>query len=344
MSDRLTAGPWRRRFTRWLVACGIAASFAASLGASAQGASERPPLRVVVISDLNESYGSTRYSGNVTEAVRRIQEIRPDLVISTGDMVAGQRLAPALGRSDMEAMWAAFHRAVSDPLAKAGLPLAVTPGNHDASSGARFQLERAIYREQWLARRPAVDFVDAADYPFHYAFSLGPVLFVSLDATHVGHLSSREKQWLESLLERHGQRFKHRVVFSHLPLWPFAEGRAADYLGDADLERILQKHRVDVHLSGHHHAYYPAEKGGVRFVSQACLGAAPRALLGGAARSERAITVIEFPADGTIGIEAYRAPRYVEKIPRHVLPERVVSERAVLTRDDLAGGVRTGVR
>jgi 3',5'-cyclic AMP phosphodiesterase CpdA len=324
----------RRRFLRSLTATGVAAAVA-SLGGLAQGAGERRPLRVIVISDLNESYGSVRHSDHVLEAVRRIRELQPDLVISTGDMVAGQRLAPPLARDEIEAMWTAFHHAVSDPLAAAGIPLAVTPGNHDASSGARFELERAIYREQWLPRRPAVDFVDADGYPFHYAFAVGPVLFVSLDATHVGRLSTREKQWLESLLQREGARRRHRVVFSHIPLWPFAQGREADYLGDQELERILQKHRVDVHLSGHHHAYYPAAKDGVRFVSQACLGAAPRPLLGSAARSERAITVIEFPPDGTISVEAYRAPAYVEKIHRHTLPERIVSHRATLVRDDL---------
>ncbi len=50
--------------------------------------------RVVVVSDLNESYGSTRYSPEVDEAVRQTIELAPDLVISTGDMVAGQRLSP----------------------------------------------------------------------------------------------------------------------------------------------------------------------------------------------------------------------------------------------------------
>lgn len=117
---------------------------------------------------------------------------------------------------------------------------------------------------------------------------------------------------------------------------PFAQGRETDYLGDEELERILQRHRVDLHLSGHHHAYYPAAKDGVRFVSQACLGAAPRNLLGSGRRSERAITVIEFRPDEPISVEAYRAPAYTERIHRHDLPDPVVSKRATLVRDDLA--------
>lgn len=328
--------PSRRRLLLALAAGGIAPGLA-SLRSLAQPVDESAALRVVVISDLNESYGSTRYSAHVAAAVRRIVALRPGLVISTGDMVAGQRLSRPMSRAELEAMWLAFHRAVSDPLAHAGLPLAVTPGNHDASSGARFALERTIYHEQWLARRPAVDFVDAAGYPFHYAFAVGRALFVSLDATHVGHLDAPQKRWLAALLQRQGGRYRHRVVFSHIPLWPFAQGREADYLGDAELETILQDGRVDLHLSGHHHAYYPAVKDGVRFVSQACLGAAPRALLGSAVHSERAITLLALRPDGSIGVDAYRAPDYVETIDRRTLPERVTSHQATLVRDDLAG-------
>jgi 3',5'-cyclic AMP phosphodiesterase CpdA len=327
----------RRGLEGWLVTCALVIGLGASPGAIGQGTTAPAALRVVVISDLNESYGSVRYSTAVSHAVKRITEVRPDLVISTGDMVAGQRLAPPMKRAELEAMWTAFHEAVSDPLGRAGVPFAVTPGNHDASTGTRFAIDRTVYREQWLPRRPALDFVDASGYPFNYAFAVGPVLFVSLDATYVGHLAAREKRWLANLLEQHGPRFRYRVVFSHIPLWPFSVGRETEYLGDDELERILQQHRVDLHLSGHHHAYYPGEKDGVRYIGQACLGAAPRPLLGTGQPSEHAITVIEFPSQGRISVEGYRGPDFTQRIDRRTLPERVTSKRATLLRDDLAG-------
>jgi hypothetical protein len=58
-------------------------------------------LRVAVISDLNGDYGSTDYEAEVDEAVSSICALNPDLVISTGDMVAGQRRphAPPSGRA-----------------------------------------------------------------------------------------------------------------------------------------------------------------------------------------------------------------------------------------------------
>jgi 3',5'-cyclic AMP phosphodiesterase CpdA len=300
----------------------------------------RATTRVVVLSDFNESYGSVRYAATVGDAVRRTVALRPDLVISTGDMIAGQRLAPPLSADAVGAMWQAFHQQVTEPLARAGLPFAVTPGNHDASSGARFALERDIYRAQWAPRKPALDFVDASGYPFQYAFRVRGALFVSLDATFVGHLSAPQKQWLDGLLQAEGQQATHRVVFTHVPLWPFAVGRERDYLGDPELDAILQRGRVGLFLSGHHHAYYPGWKDGVRHVSQGCLGAAPRPLIGTASPAPRTITVIELGADGTVQLDAYGGAGFDEVVPRSTLPPRITAHGSTLLRDDLAPAAR----
>lgn len=296
--------------------------------------------RVVVLSDFNESYGSLRYASTVGDAVRRTVALRPDLVISTGDMIAGQRLAPPLSADAVGAMWQAFHQQVTEPLARASLPFAVTPGNHDASSGERFALERALYRAQWAPRKPALDFVDASGYPFQYAFRVRGALFVSLDATFVGHLAAPQKLWLDRLLQGEGQQATHRVVFTHVPLWPFAVGRERDYLGDPELEAILQRGRVGLFLSGHHHAYYPGWKDGVRHVSQGCLGAAPRPLIGTATPAPRTITVIELAADGTVLLDAYGGAGFDELVPRASLPPRITAHGSTLLRDDLAPAVR----
>jgi hypothetical protein len=326
----------RRQFLRWALCLSLLPNGLYGAAAAPPTSPGRGQIRVVVLSDFNESYGSVRYSTHVDAAVGRAIEMRPDLVISTGDMIAGQRLAPPLARGEIEAMWRSFHDRVSRPLADAGLAFAVTPGNHDASSGHRFQLEREIYREQWAPRRPKVDFVDGGGYPFRYAFRVGEALFVSLDATHVGHLSTADKDWLRRLLAKDGPRFRHRVVFSHIPLWPFAVGRENEVLGDAELESVLREGAVDLHLSGHHHAYYPGFKDGVRYVSQGCLGAAPRPLLGASETGGRSITVVDFDATGEIRVEAYGGPDFRQPIARNTLPPRIESRWATLVRDDLA--------
>lgn len=310
------------------------------LGAAAWPAAPalaRPlPTRVVVLSDFNGSYGSVDYIESVHAAVRRTIALRPDLVISTGDMIAGQRIQPRLTRDPLVAMWDAFHRHVTTPLQQAGLPLAVTPGNHDGASGSRFALEREVYREQWLARRPALDFVDARGYPFDYAFRLRGNLFVSIDATFVGPLSPTQRAWVEHVLREGGRDAGQRIVFSHVPLWPFAAGRERDYLGDRQLEAILQRGHVGMVLSGHHHAYYPGFKDGVRYVSQGCLGAAPRPLLGTTAPTERTLTLLELDADGGTRIEAYGSAAFDRPVARESLPREIRTPVATLLRDDLA--------
>jgi hypothetical protein len=291
-------------------------------------------LRVAVVSDLNGSYGSTRYEAGVAPTIERLVALRPDLVISTGDMVAGQRLHPPLGREQVTAMWSAFHAQVTDPLATAGIPLAATPGNHDASAYASFALERTIYREQWEGRSRGLQIVDRGDYPFHYAFAMGNVLFISLDATRVGALDAPQRRWLESLLQREGAKYRHRVAFSHLPIYPFAQGRETEVTADHELERLLQRHGVELYLSGHHHAFYPGFHGGVRHVGQACLGAGPRKLIGDTQRAERAVTWLEF-ADDEVTVTALVAPRLERRIELATLPESIRSPYGTLLRDDL---------
>ena len=296
-------------------------------------------LRIAVISDLNGSYGSTRYDSAVDDAVKRILELKPDLVISTGDMVAGQR-RPHLSRVEIERMWSAFHAHVSDPFAEAGIPLAVTPGNHDGSAYHGFELERRVYADQWLPRKPALEFVDDRHYPFYFAFSAGNVLFISLDATTVGHLPHAQMDWLQQLLEKHGAGFERRVAFSHVPLWPFARGRESEYIGDPALEQLLTEANVDLYLSGHHHAFYPGHKDGIDLVSQSCLGAGPRRLIGARDKSPRSFTLIELTADNTM-LTAFREPGFHESIDWSTLPADIRSPAARLVRADL---VKEGAR
>ena len=288
-------------------------------------------LRVVVISDLNGSYGSTKYHPRVDRAVARIIALRPDLVISTGDMVAGQRL-PLLRGTEVDNMWRAFHERVSNPLAQAGIPLAVTPGNHDASGYRQFKQEREIYANEWRGRKPDVTFLDESDYPFFYAFRLGDVVFVSLDATTVGPLQDGQTARLKQLTAG-----KDTVIaFSHLPLWPFAVERETEVIGDPALQQVFREVGLDLHLSGHHHAFFPGWKDGVAFVGQACLGGGPRQLIGGAQKSGHAITLLEISEQDGIRITALEGQDFSSMLDWNDLPARITFNGTTLTRLDLA--------
>jgi hypothetical protein len=290
------------------------------------------PVTVAVISDLNGSYGSTFYPQLASDVIQRIIAIRPDVVISTGDMVAGQQ-KPLLPKPQVEAMWASFHKIISDPLASAGIPFAVTPGNHDGADSPDFQMERALFAEQWTSRKPAVKFLDDGHYPFYYAFSVGNAVFISVDATLVGPLPEKQMKWLENLLAKSEVKKSRTVLFSHVPLWPFASGRERDFIGDGRLEKLLQKADADLYLSGHHHAFYPGHKDGIYYVSQACVGAGPRPLIGSKAPSKKGFTLIQIEGED-IRINAFEGANLNRPYDWENLPQSVSSKVATLLRAD----------
>lgn len=293
------------------------------------------PLRLVVISDMNGSYGTTGHASTVHDAVRRIIELEPDVVISTGDMIAGQFRDPSQ-RNKLDMLWQAFHQAITRPLADAGIPLGITPGNHDASAYPGFEDERALYARQWRSQKTRLDFVDAAGYPFNYAFTVKGVLLVSLDVTTTGSLQADDLDWLQALLAEHRDRFSDVIVFSHVPVWPFAKGRDTEATRDERLHAILMSAGVRLYLSGHHHAFYPGVLDAVTYISQACLGSGARALLGSeAGRSPKGFTHITLDGD-RIFVSAVSAPAFRSTQDWATLPPQIVSDGVRLQRADLA--------
>ncbi len=287
-------------------------------------------LTFAVVSDLNSHYGSTDYRKEVHAAVKwLVDDVHPDLVISTGDMVAGQRAG-----LDYEAMWQGFHRAVTRPLIRAGIPFAITPGNHDASAGAAYQKERVIFVDQWRRYRPKVHFVDDAFYPLHYAFVMGPALFVSLDATLTGPIDEHQRAWLRRVLDAHKDK-KVKIVFGHVPLYPFAGKVKNEILADTKLEALLDEYDVDLMITGHHHAYYPGRRGHLRLLGMACLGSGARKLVGSDETSANSAVVVHVSADGEVSYDAYRAIDHT-KIERKTLPEHLNDGAYRIWRDDVA--------
>jgi hypothetical protein len=325
----------RMRIHAWLWAALVAGMAGHADAQPAAGrqvlASPQAGLRVAVISDLNGSYGSTEYDRTVRAAVQRIIEVKPDVVICAGDMVAGQKAG-----LDYPAMWAAFHEAVTDPLAEAGIPLAVSPGNHDASGYAAFRGEREEYVKQWRARPPrGVKLVAAEQYPLRYAFTAGPALFVALDATTVGPLDAEQMAWLAAVLKRHGRR-RPAMVFGHVPLHPVAKTRETQVIGDPKLEALLIENRVALVVGGHHHAYYPGRRGPLRLVTTGCVGGGPRVLIGTTERSKKSVIFLGVTKRGITSLDAYAAPGFTEVIPRETLPPFIGEGKRRIDRDDLA--------
>ncbi len=266
-------------------------------------ATEAGVLRVAVISDLNSGYGSTRYVPAVHQAVEDIVAWHPDLVICTGDMVAGQRRG-----LDYEAMWEAFHQAVSEPLRKAGVPLAVSPGNHDASPFGAYAAEREAYVEAWQSRPLKFELLEESEYPLYYAFRLSGVLFIAMDLARAGALDGRQRAWLERTMASNVM-LPRPVVFGHVPLFPFSVGRDSEVTSDAALLSSLHDHQAHV-FSGHHQVYYSGLLNSLHLVSVPCLGTGPRQLRHTHHRSARGYVRLHFIEGELVHWEQRVAPDY----------------------------------
>lgn len=287
---------------------------------------ESPPLEIIVISDLNESYGSTTYGEPTRAAVQYIIDKKPDIVLVTGDMVAGQRK-----NLNYQAMWQSFHKAVTIPLRQHGIALAVTPGNHDASAYKAFSTERNIFVEEWLQYKPEVQFIDDSQYPLYYAFKMDDVLFVSLDDTIIESMNDIQFAWLSDILETPA---KKRIVFGHLPLYPVAQGRETEYIKDSRLVSLFQQTHVDAFISGHHHSYFPGIQNQLQLVAVPCLGAGSRKLIGTEDVSAKGIVELTI-TDQEIVVEALNANNNFHVIPKDTLPYYIEHNDNVIWRDDI---------
>jgi 3',5'-cyclic AMP phosphodiesterase CpdA len=302
-------------------------------GFSAPLAQTTPRLfRAIVLSDLNGSYGDTTYAPEVSGAVDWILQRRPDLVLTTGDMIAGQQATLTDQRT--REMWSSFHAIVTDRIVTVGIPFAVTPGNHDASGYSGFVRDRAIYAETWTNRIPKVELLEVSEFPFRYAFRLGEALFISLDATKTGPLDPTQKLWIRSLLQQYASA-PVKILFGHMPLLPFAIGRQNDYLMDPAFEDELKIAGVSLYLSGHHHAYYPGRRDSLRLVGTSCLGGGARPLIGTLTPSPKTALEITWDSTGIRSIEAWLAPDFARRLERSTLPESLGSGALEIFRDDL---------
>ena len=293
-------------------------------------------IRLAVISDINSSYGSSTYSEHVRWAIERIVQLKPDLVLISGDMVAGQRTVNLLKRMEITAMWDAFDRVVAQPLRKAGIPLLAAPGNHDASAEAHFYRERDEFKRYWKQHQPELK-AAATNTPLQWAWKLGNLTIIGLDATRHGPLQPvTQKDWLKQTLANNRKSANEVVLVSgHLPIWAFANGRETGILADTELEKLLHDNRVDAYISGHHHAYYPGVHAGLLQISIGALGSGRRSLIGTKKKSAYSFLLIDISAGGEMTYTALRGKHYLLELELESLPASISSAEVVMKRADL---------
>ena len=286
-----------------------------------------------LISDLNGRYGSTSYHHRVSDAIEAIVELQPDLAICTGDMIAGQQ-QPRLDQDWLDRMWSGLNFTVVDPVGRAGIPLLVTPGNHDGSAYPEYALERQRFAAQWDGRKPELEMLAGSQWARRYAARMGSILLLGFDGTRTGPLPGDELAFVEEMLEKYGSAASATVVFSHLPMWPLTKGREHEIIDDPTLLKVLHEHGVDVYASGHHHAFFAGiDEAGMVHVGNGSLGGNTRAFVGGKHRQPHSFTVLEIQ-DGSVTVTSRAAADFTGEVPIDNLPATLPGPLGTLQRID----------
>ena len=299
---------------------------------------DRGDTRVVVIADMNESYGSTHYDKYVDSTLVWVERWKPDAILTAGDHIAGQSLD--LDEENLWAMWEAFDEIITKPIYDLGIPFGVTMGNHDASGSSTFDHEREIAESYWTDHPHHLDMVNDENYPFYYSLTVDDLFIISWDASY-SEISEQELNWVvDQLGSSKADEASHRILTGHLPFFAVAEGRnlEGEILRNAhSLFESVRDAGLDIYISGHHHAYYPAKKDGVLLLSAGAIGSGPRPLLDSDLPARRTITIVDFfESDSSYTITTYDIEDGLKKIDPNELPEQIKGINNTITRYDLA--------
>ncbi len=316
----------------WMLAQGAPAASAGTAGLKLPPRGDR---RLVLISDLNASYGSTTYIPEVGQGIALIPSLRPDLVVCAGDMVAGQKAS--LSTAQLQAMWAGFDRQVLRPLRRAGLPFAPAMGNHDASSSLvdgrhAFERERQEASRYWRRQQGdlGLSFADASGFPFFYSVLQNGLFLLVLDASSA-QIPAEQLRWAERSLASAGARgARRRLVVGHLPLLGVSQGRdtAGNVLARSpELRQLLERNQVEAYISGHQHAYYPGRIGQLDLIQLGALGSGPRKLLGQSAAPFQTLTVLDYDWSSGRRRDSTVNMRSMQLLNPERLPSRLTDSR-----------------
>ncbi len=319
--------------------------------AEGMAAPPRKDLRLVVISDLNSAYGATDYDPEVDQAIQLLPFWQPDLVVSSGDMVAGQN--PALTPDQINAMWQAFDDHVAAPLRDQGIPYGFTMGNHDASSarnvnnGFLFSQERDLASAYWnqTSHDPGLEFIDKSDFPFFYTFKANDIFFMAWDGSS-SRIPDEQLAWVEKALSStEAQQARARILLSHLPLYGVAVGRdgPGEVMDNAEqLRAMLERHNVHTYISGHHHAYYPGHRGKLQLLHTGILGSGPRPLIDSGLPPRKTLTIVDVDFEDpdlttytTYDMQTLATIEY-EELPRFLAGHNGMVLRRDVTYEDLS--------
>ena len=139
-------------------------------------------------------------------------------------------------------------------------PLLTAFGNHEAKDGGR-----SVYYKIFGK--------------FYYAFSIAESYFIILDDANKHDLNDAQMHWLKERL-RESQKYKHRFVFMHVPLFdprkgPYKKGHSLKDLKFAKaLNALFDRHDITMLFVSHIHGYFRGTWGKTPYIITGGAGAA----------------------------------------------------------------------
>ncbi len=183
------------------------------------------------------------------QAVERVNWLRPDFVVSVGDLIEGYTEDDA----EIERQWSEFLGFIDQMEMK----FFFVPGNHDVTNPKMHQIWREKFGREW------------------YSFDYKGVHFVCLNSEDPSaHIGDEQLQWLEADLSKHVDA-RWTLLFFHKPIWTTSErDQQAGNPDSTNWSKVtaLLGERPHTVFAGHVHHYVQYERKGRHYYSLATTG------------------------------------------------------------------------
>lgn len=183
------------------------------------------------------------------KAVRKLQALQPEFVISVGDLIEGYTEKP----EQLSREWLEFDSFVK----RLSMPFFFVPGNHDFSN--------RLMEQAWQQRFGSA----------YYHFLYKDVLFLILNSeaqpgSKEPRLGEAQLAYCEKVLAGHPQP-RWTFLFLHRPLWSYGPDKLGAGTDWPQLETLLRGREFTA-FCGHHHRYQTWTRSGHQYIQLATTG------------------------------------------------------------------------
>lgn len=230
------------------------------------------------------------------KAVERINWLRPDFVVSVGDLIEGYTEDVV----EIERQWSEFLGFIDQMEMK----FFFVPGNHDVTNPKMHEIWREKFGREW------------------YSFDYMGVHFVCLNSEDpVGRIGDEQLKWLEQdLLQNSSARWT--LLFFHKPLWVYSERELLagnpDSSNWSKVSEMLGDRPYTV-FAGHVHHYVQYQRHGRQLYTLATTGGGSQL---------RGVPYGEFDHIAWLTMEK-DGPRVANLMLDGILPASVVTEQSI---------------